>query len=94
VIHIACIFARLTPPAPCPVSDVRQVFHADESHTVGHRKVDDLTVTLVVVVFHPPGFLILGFADGFQLLGLAQLSPSGNVPSTYVCTVIAFEELR
>jgi hypothetical protein len=49
-------------------ASIRQIFH--ESNTVGYRKVYDLTADPVIVVFHPPGFFVLGLADCIELLGL------------------------
>jgi hypothetical protein len=68
-------------PGPGPVSNLRQVFHANDTNTVGNRKVDDLTADLVVVVFHPPGFPVPGLSDRIQFPGFTQLPPSGNVSS-------------
>jgi hypothetical protein len=79
-------------PGPGPVPNLRQVFHANDANTVGHRKIDNLTADLVIVIFHLPGFPVPGLSDRIQFFGFAQLPPSGSVSSAYVGTLVPFKK--
>ena len=69
---------------PCRAAYIGELLQLNGFYIVLDCKVDDLPTNLVVLVAHPPLFLVAGAPDGIELFLLTQFFPAGFITAAHL----------